>query len=365
MPATALDLLYSSTASLIPAPRVLAGLPLIAVLPEGSSPLSGGVAEVVSAAGALALEVADRITAQGLVDLQAIFAQSPAPGSVWVTTYASADSPEDALDQLVANAAARAAGVHRGALIYVGTRTDADLVTASDWIGADGSRSLRFVSFAQCDTAGLLTSGKPAALADAEIAESAIVYHATDAEPGAAALAGRIAGVSLLDGPVAAQIRVSGVAVSGPTLDEGTFLLANDGIGIYQTGDGSSAADRMAVGTRSYGGVGLTGLISVAYLLRRVDDAVLAVIRSAAIRGRPIKADASGEGVVAAAISEVLAELAAAGHWTPYELDDGTALPDGWRVVVTSSDGVIRPAIDVAVAREARAYSLTTLAYEV
>jgi hypothetical protein len=365
MSATAQDVKISTSVSLIPAPAIAetAG-PIVYLLPEGTSPIVGGVAKVTSAAGVAALLAADRILAQGAADMTAAFLQVPAPAAVWVSTYASGDDAADAASQYVANSTVRAENGHRGGFMALGSRADADIEILAGWIAGDTSRRLRWIGYAGCDTADLLTAGKPSSLEDAEIQEQVVIYHQTDAQPAASVMAARIGAISLRSGPVAAQTQVRGCTAASVTPDEAAALLANDGCTILQVGAGSSADDRMVVGTKTYGGASLSGLVSIAYLCRRVDDAVIQTIREAAASGRPIKADTSGAGIVRAAVGAVLDEMAQAGHWTP-AIVGGVPYPEGWSLEVIAANGFIDPQITVLVGREAQKYRITTLGREV
>lgn len=343
--------------SLIPAAVTAAGLgaPLYVCI-ESSTPISGDITSVASATDVATLLAATKISAQAAADLTAMFAQDDTPALVYVATYdtGATEDPTDALDR------AEAAELDFGPIAQESrSNTNNELVGA--WVAASAWRLWSHPVVLQSSEAGLITSGKPAGLADCEISACIMHYHGTDAQPQAAAHCGVIGGFALAQSPMAFQKRLLGVTLPSLTSAQRAFAIANDVCTLIPLGAGASASQRLIQQTHTYSGDSGTSVITLMYTVRRLVAALQAVVERHAISGVPLFATAIGAGEVRSACTGVLAELAGTDppHFTAGTASDGEALPDGWRVTTSISGSEITASVTLLLGQEATRINLS------
>lgn len=348
---------------LVPAAVVSQGLgPPAYLCIEGAAAISGGITTVSSASDVAALLTATNISAQAAVDLTDAFAQDRSPSYITVATYdtGTAEDPSDALGRL------EAAETDFGPFAQE-SRTNADNSTCAAWVAASQERRWSHMFIAMSAEAELITSGKPAALADCEIDSVAMHYHSTGTETQAAAQLGQIGGFPLIAGPMAFRVRVQGVALPSVTSAEKVLALANDVAILKPLGLGSSASERILDQTRAYSGNGWTGILTLMYTTRRCIAALQSVVQSHTLSAVPLFANTVGAGEVRQALTDVLSSLWLAGHYqsgTSGTAPNTVALPKGFRLVVTTAGTVITAAITVLIGQEAVTLNLTIIGEE-
>jgi len=352
MTAIFLDNFLSVTVSLIGAvnPATGLGAPLYLAIKDSGD--LDGTTSYSSAADVAAALAGNDISAQAAVDLTAMFAQSSPPSIVYVATYtvATPETPSDALDKAVA-------AVLPFGVIVQESRTDTDNSLVGTWMS---TRTWNYVAVLQSATAGLITSGKPSTLSAAEV-ESVVMLYGTATEPLAAGFAGLISGTSMLNQPLAMHARVKGVALTALTNAEHTLALAN-GVGVLEPlVRGSGSTERIISGTLTYGDQGFSGVATLVYLVSRITSAIQALVLAKAIKVEPIFATQNGEAEVEAAIVPILAELAAAGHFTPGQAGTApneTYLPEGWGISMSSPGSTVVAAVTVLIGQEVTTISV-------
>lgn len=348
----------SLSVSLIPATVASSGLgaPLYVCI-EAATPISGDLTSVASATDVATLLAATKISAQAAADLTAMFAQDDTPDLVYVANYnSSTEDPADALDR------AELAETDFGPIAQE-SRSDTNNELIGAWLSASVWRLWSHPFCAQSSLAGLIASGKPAALADCEISACFMHYHGTDAQPQAAAHAGVIGGFAFADSPMAIQKRLLTITLPSLTSAQRAFAIANDVCTLNALGAGASASQRLIQQTRSYSGDSGTSVLTLMYVVRRLVAALQSVVERHAISGVPLFATAIGEGEVRSAIAPILAELAGTEppHFTSGTTSDGDALPDGWRVETSVLGSEITATVTLLLGQEATAINLSLI----
>jgi hypothetical protein len=227
-------------------------------------------------------------------------------------------------------------------------------VCSSDLGNATGDNRWLHPIVVESSNAGLVTSGKPAALDGCEI-ETARMLLTGDNLGTAGAFAGRVTALGWLPGPVAAEQRLLGVDLFGPTEAQFAFAQANDVGVVLPLQVGSAATQRIVRGVTSYGGVSWKAATTMAYAVKRVRDAVIALFLRKSIQGRPLEATAVGVGEVEGSIGAVLMDMFNAGHFTPGPI--GVApqevyLPEGFRVSTTIASPNLLVTITLRIGQE-------------
>lgn len=361
MTATYIEDYLSISASLTAAAVARLGLraPLY-IAQETATPISNDLTSVASATDVADLLAASQISAQAAEDLAAYFLQARPPSIVYVATYdhdaGSPETPDDALDR------AEVAGTVFG-VISQESRLDADLEAVANWCLA---RPYRYAAVLQSDDAGLLTSGKPAGLADCELPYVWVCYSA-DGEPTATGFAGVLGGANLatqgtkLTAKLAMASYVQGAALPVITNAQRAFALANDVSLLQQAGAGvlSGATKRIQAQKLTYGGASGTSVVSHLYLIDNVEAAMAAAVDASATLGEPILTDTGGLGRVKQYVDAALDVMFRAGHFRVGTDANGVPLASGFRSVVTATGSVISVAVTVLYALEATANNVT------
>lgn len=312
MPPTVVQSSVVINVTLIPAADSSTSLgDLVMVVPQGAV-AGGNVFTVNSAADVAALLSATNITAAGAEAINLALSQSPRPSVVRVVTYVLA-----ALGTGLAFIDAQASW-NPGVIMVFGFNGDAgDITDLGNYIDNHRWSSL-FVT--ESDLAGLIGSGKPAALAELELDEVALFYVPDDTDgtsPGAC-FAARIAAKQLVGsggGPAAARLRLQGADAVTLTSTELSNLLANDGLVTLQLDAGNSASERVVMGTKGYAGNGITPVVSMLFAVKSIRAAISGLILAKAIEGKPILSTASGVAEVEQVVIDRLQPMADAGHF--------------------------------------------------
>lgn len=362
MAANWFDWFFSMSATLIPAPVVSSGIGQMVVLgPDGASPISGQIASYTTAAEIAAALAATNIDAQTAADLTAALAQDLRLARVYVATYSGAETIDDAMDRAVAYP------IDVGCWAVV-SRVSTVIETAAGWVTADTNRRGRYLLGVQTDDSDVLAGSPPATLDACEIGECALFY-AADADSTMAAWCGRVTAFPLVNGRSAAvNCRIQGEPVAVVTQAQ-LLTLTDDSnaLALVQRSQlGTGASERVVAGVNSYGGTGLSPMLTLIYLGRRLREAVIAGMTPYQIRGQALRADTSGEAVVDGWLSAVLGELSPL--FTPGSItEDGVdiGLPDGYRLTTVAASGAIVATITVLVGREARSLSIGVEAQEI
>lgn len=328
------------SASLIPAPVVPQGIgPAYYLAIEDSSAISGGITSVQTIADVDALVAASEISAQAATDIEAILGQSTPPDIVWIATYdtGTSETPDDALDAL------ELAG-HDGGVIAQESRSNTDNELVGGWVNATSRRRWGWVACLQSSEAELITSGRPAALEDAEVLSVNIHYHDTDAEPCAAAHAGVIAGHDMRRGPLPQQVRLLGVALPSITSAELAFAKANGVCVLLPLGSGASASQRAISQTTTYDGSEAAAIYTMIYSIRRIRAVMYALAQRLTAEPRLLRADQAGATEVVATLTPPLEAMADAGHFVPGvsgATPNDTPVPRGYLLSATPSGSEI------------------------
>lgn len=298
---------------------------------EAATPISGALTSVTSVTDVATLLAATQISAAAAADLNRAFAQANPPSVIYVATY-DAGGGEDPTDALDAVEAAMDFGP-----IAQESRSDTNNELVGAWVNASTARRWRHATLLQSAEATLLTSGKPAGLADCEV-ESVTLCYDVDAGTSAAALFGVIAGGSFATQPYPMQNRVIGVTAPTVTQSQLTFARANDVAVVVPIAQGSSS--NIVYQTRNYSGDEAAAVWSIIYAIVRMRAALSAMVANNAAASRILRADPTGEAMVAATLTAPLASMAAAGHFLPGT--SGTApnevdMPEGYSVSVAAS----------------------------
>lgn len=362
MPTYAEDSLVSVTGTIVQ--TVTPSGTLGDVLHVTQDTLDGSAVQIFTSAAAAATALALSQISQRTHDMivAALGQGVTRPGRVYAATYDPSASPTPETPADAIQAALNAGWT--GAVIMDNLHTDAVSEAIASWIAADSQRQAQYLYIAQSDEAGLLTSGKPAGLADCQIYNVRMCYHSDDDEPMAGALAGITAGYAVQGGPIGARSVLRSVASDSAnvTSAELAFLLDNDASAALEYG--RTLSQVLSVGESAYDGSGWSGAVSLAYTCRRVREALASLWLRQAGLSRAIKADLTGRALAAGAVGAVLTELAQAGHYTPTE-----ALPDGYSYStrISGSGGSAQIVVDVTVqlGLEARSISVPVIGQEV
>ena len=341
--------------SLLPATVVSSGLAPPAYLSiAAATPIASGFTTVDGPTAVATLLTATKITAQGAVDLTAMFAGSRRPATIWVASYDDAtETPATAAGVL------EAAAIDFGA-ITTESRVSADIAALGTWVDATQEREWSHPLFVQSAEAGLLTSGQPAALAALQLSTVRVHYHSDSTQPQAAREAGLVSGYPLVSGPVGARPRLAGT-LPVVTSAEAAFARANFAVLLESEGYGASASQRLLGLTRAYKGTGWTGAVTLIYAVRRMTAALQAVVSRHAILATPLFASPEGIGEASAAVSAALANMASVGHFlagTAGVAPNDVALPQGFRVVGSRSGTEILLDITLLIGLEAETLRL-------
>lgn len=324
-----------SLAVATPTPQGLRALAYLCI--EDSSPISGDITSVSSVTDVTTLVDANQISAQAAADLTAALGQNSSPPLIYVATYdtGTAETPDDALDRL------EAAETPFGPIAQE-SRTDADNSSVGTWVNATDDRRWRHFAVLQTSSADIVTSGKPAGLSTCESESCLMVAHDTDAEPGAAALAGVMSGHRMTVGPLPLHTQVRGVALTSYTSAQKAFAKANDACVILAAGTGASASTLLMDQTETYGGYQAAAIFSLVYLVLRIDATLGDFVVNKAKRSEILRADAAGANEIKGVLTGPLAAMAATSpsHFTPGSVGtppNDEALPDGYSVAVSPS----------------------------
>ena len=316
--------------SLVPRVVTSSGLPPPAYLSiAAATPIAGGFTTVDGPVAVATLLTATKITAQGAVDLTAMFAGSRRPATIWVASY------DDATQTPATAAGVLEAEQVSFGLINTESRVSADLAALAAWADADEVRQWSHPLIVQSAEAGLLTSGQPAALAALQLSTVRVHYHSDSTQPQAAREAGYVSGFPLVRGPVAGRLRQSGT-LPVVTVPEAAFARANFAVLLEAEGYGASAAQRLLGMTSAYSGAGWTGAVTIVYAVQRMSAALLGVVSRYAVLGTPLFASPDGSGVAGIAASAELASMFEAGHFQPGTAGlapNEVALPQGFQVL--------------------------------
>jgi hypothetical protein len=312
--------LIDPSVTLIPAPAVSNNIGVPVIL-TGDTLSGGGAGSYVAfstAAAVAAALAASEISATTAANLNAALGQDARPSSVYVVTY-GAGVPSDALDLAIA------AGLDVGAFMLQ-TTTEAALELLGVWLNADARRRARYLMISQSADTGLYGGSKPASLSDLEQLGCRVFYSA-DTEPTAAAYLGRLAGSNLLQNPPAARYRPLGVLPTTATEAQVTALLANDASCVVPMDYGSTASERITLGTKSYDGSDWSAAVRLVYIARQLRAVEIGVLQTAAITGVPLLATADGFAKTDAAAEGFMGQLPAA-YFVPQP-----AAPKGYTIV--------------------------------
>jgi hypothetical protein len=267
------------------------------------------------------------LTAQEGTEITTILSQDRSPDGVWVMAYDT--------DPGAAATAAENSGFSGGAF-YLSNQTDAQVSNLGAWLTA-GNRWLTRVGFCQSANADLLTAGKAAALAGAEVETMFIYAHDDPTEPAAAAACGRVTGYPMITGPAAVETRIKGVALAGFTASQETLAIANGCQVLKPMEAGAAATRRVTSGIDTYGDVSGKGALTFVYSIRRMRDALATLLLNRAIDGAGVPKTAGGVALVRGALNVELSSLAEASHYEPGTVGDPPnelQAPDGYILTV-------------------------------
>lgn len=345
---TLLGQILTTQLAVVPAAPVSIGLGALAVLtPRGTTPISGDVATVRSAAEVATLLAADGITAAGANALNAALAQGAIPGPIYVITYAT--------DPAVAASLIESGNLPVGVITSTAT-SDGDLDALADW-RAVGVRSQRYAMVLESRNADLLTTGKPAAL-DALEQLGLFVIRGADADIGnAAAWAVRLASYPLgVEGPVSTRLRLLGRPVSDVTTAEYGFLAANDASAILPLDDGAGATQRYTTAVVDYSGTDGSAAIGAIYALKRVREAFAAFIAREYTAGRVISTSRASLDGIEAVCSAPLEALLGLGFFS----GDETLPP--YTVSATATGAAVTVLIGLRIAGQVETFTISVTA---
>jgi hypothetical protein len=319
---------------------------LLVVGPDGATPLNPKYTTVASAADAAALLTAGNIDADTNRQLQAAYSQGLNPGTIVVATYPNGEGPADAIGRV------EAAGIPYG-IVTLGNAGDTAVQALGTWNATGANRWLHPI-VVESSNAGLLTSGKPAALDDCELETARMLLSASNLGM-AGAFAGRVTALGWLLGPVAAEQRLLGVSLPAITSAEFAFANAND-VGVLLPLDvGSGASERVVRGVDGYGGVSWKAATTVGYAVKRVRDAMVSLFARKAIQGRPLEANSVGVSEVEGTIGAVLMDMYNADHFTPGPVGvapQEVSLPEGFRIDTVIASPNLAVTLTLRVAQE-------------
>jgi hypothetical protein len=307
-----------------------------------------------TAAGIAAALAASKIGATTAANLTAAIGQDGLTPTIYVVTY-GVGAPSDALDIAIA------AGLDVG-VFMLQTTSESALETLAVWLAADDRRKAKYLMIAQSADTGLYGGSKPASLSDLEQLGCRVFYSA-DTEPTAAAYLGRLAGSNLLTTPPAARFRPLGVLPTTATETQVQAIIDNDACVVTPFDYGSSADERITLGTKAYNGNDWSASVRLVYIARQLAAAMAGVIQQAAIAGVGIYATSDGFAKTNAAAEGFLGQLPAA-----YFVPQPTA-PSGYTIVseatTVGDDVYITTTVTCWFGREATKIAIPVIGQEV
>jgi len=355
----AADYLVAVSATKVPAPSTsdTIGVPVV-LTPD---PLDGVNTEVLYTS---ATQVATSLAALEISALTAVMltnglGQNARAAGVLAAAYdtGAAETPVTAIERTISN------GWNPG-VFALSSRVVATQSLVSAWIAADTLRKSQYLHVVQSSEAGLLTTGKPAALSDCEIFNTKMLYHDDDTVGLDGAFMGFLAGINLSQGPAASTLTLTGTDAAVVTTAETNFLLANDGATLLSKDHGAAASLNQIVGMDAYDGSDWSASVTLVYAGRQVRAALLDLRQTLSLTGRPLKAGNTGIALAEAAANGPLAQMAAAGHFEPQE-----TAPDGYtlagRVGTYNSETAIVVDIVLYIAGEVLTVSVPIIGQEV
>lgn len=335
--------------SLIAAVQTSIGLGELAVFVIQGAVAGGNVFSVSSVADVDALLAATNITADGADALEVALGQSPRNVSIRVVTYSTTGLP--AAFALMEAQTAWDIGV----IVIRGVNDVAeDISETAAWIAAN---PYKYLIVFESPNAGLITSGKPAGLAALERDEVAMMRVAaatsgTSQGAGAGSVWAAKPLVGAAGGPCPARIRVANVDALGLTSTQASFLTDNDAMTVEQLDAGTSATERLVLGTLTYGGNGLTPVVSCIYAVKQIRAYIANFILSKAATSTAILNTPQGQAEVVSVVDQALAGMAAAGHFVTSKL-----YPLGYSVATSVVGDDIAVVVTLQLPQEIKTFS--------
>lgn len=323
MPPNIMDQIVDINVSLLPPPLVYTGLDELVILVPQGVVAGGNVFTVTDGEDVAALLAATNITADGEAVLNLALSQSPHPNLIRVVTYTTTN-----LDVALALMQAQVSWSPGMIMIRGINDVSADLIDIGAFIALN---RWKYAWVIEAVAAGLLSNGKPAALAALEGFEEVAVVKVAAASTGAsqgAAFASRSAAFQMVGAngsPLASRIRLEGVTPATFTSTELANLVANGAMTALQLDAGNSALERVMYGTYTYGTdgdykVGWTPATSMVFAVRQVRAGIKELLLKKSIEGKPILATPSGVALVEDAVNAKLNPMRAAGHFVENEV---------------------------------------------